>query len=312
MSARGDIPPNPPPFAEVPPDCEVFYAFDGVFTNEPVWMVNLINAPADAFKARPPDRTIAPAVLAALNAGAESAVARAARRYSTKACRGVRDGTRPFGFAADGKGERVQLRVTFGGNDDLGGLVGGTTLRVVLKTLGREPDDAELEGRAERKVEQLGSGAAALAELDRMLGEAIPEASANLARARKDEAAGVPTTVTLAVHFYSLAQDEIAAAKRLVPCLAEAAGGRVRPPHEAYEKHTETVDLRLMARTADGTVRTRDALLEHVASAIRGNVGDHGKHRCSLFGTPLKGRTFEVGTDRERGSVWLRFERRAP
>jgi hypothetical protein len=81
---------------------------------------------------------------------------------------------------------------------------------------------------------------------------------------------------------------------------------------EHHLKHTETVDLRLMARTADGTVRTRDALLEHVAIAIRGSLGDHGKYRCSLFGTPLKGRTFEVGTDRERGSVWLRFERRAP
>ena len=305
--ARGDLPPPRPPDPGLPPGCEVVYAYDGAFTNEPVWMVNLLNAPEEMFKSRPPDRTIAPAVLAALNAGADGAVARAAVRYSAKACRDVWDGAAP-----DAKGELVRLRVTFGGSDDLGGLVGGTTLRVVLKTLGREPADAELEVGAERKVEQLASGAAALAELDRLLGEAITEANTNLARARKDEAAGVPTMVTLVVHFYSLGQDEIAAAKRLVPCLAEVAGGRVRPAASAYEKHTETVDLRLMARSADGTVRTRDALLDHVASAIRGSIGDHGKYRCSLFATPLKGRAFEVGTDRERGSVWLRFERRAP
>lgn len=312
MNARGDVPPGPEFVPGPPPGCNLFYGYDGAFTNEPVWMVNLINAPEDAFKGRPPDRTIAPAVLAALNAGADGAVARAATRHSANACREVWDGAPPVGRLSDGKGEFVRLRVTFGGNDDLGGLVGGTTLRVVLRTLGREPEDAELEGRAARKVEQLGSGKVALAELDRMLAEAITEASENLARARKDEAAGVSTTVTLVVHFYSLGQDEIAAAKRLVPCFAEVAGGRVRPPHEAYEKHTETVGLKFMAPSGDGTVRTRNALLEHVASAIRGSVGDHGKYECSLFGTPLKGRAFAVGTDLERGSVWFRFERRAP
>lgn len=296
-SARADFPPVPPP------ECRVFYAATGVFSAEPTWLVNQINAPDGADASRPPDRVVAPKVLAELNRAFASAVVRAVARHAPQTH--CPDTTAIYHLSPAQLAGGVALRVEVGGSTEVGGLVGGTTIRVTLGTLDREPGDAELTARAQRSVEALATPEAAVAALDRALDEAIAEAQAGLVAARAADAKAGRAVVTLIMAFYSLNSAEIAAAKALVPCIAGAAGGRVTPAAHAHEMHTETVDVRLVAGGRTGAQRVGD-----VAEAARAHLGNHGKYRCSLFGTPLAGRTFRVSEDAERGAVRVQFERR--
>ena len=253
----------------------------GTFSTKPSWDVNLINAPASAYKRRPAMLKVDAAVLDALNKGLWMAFRKVMKRRKMTIAPGAPRAEKLTGPTGD---RHFALLVEVGPNNGLGGHASGVTFDVTLTSRHR---DAKKHSAVARETVAARKADAALAELEQKLDRAVDEVFVSFQKgliSSAVEAAKPQPFFVLVVKLDNLDDRQRAHARGVVQCLFRqgwTTGAKARKSPQGmmrYAVHYAVTDDSSAAKIVDG-----------IARSFAATAGGHGKNRCSLWRTTLEG-----------------------
>jgi hypothetical protein len=288
-----------------PEKVKVFTELAGHFDASPVDLTNHLNEPKDA-PPRPPPLAVSPEVLAALNGALPAALAAAVKDVGFVPApaaerAAAQKSARPLTGGPEDHALLLQAQVA--GGTAQGGTYGGLTVRLTLTSLHRAVD---LAGGASLQVPVPASPEQASAALRAVLAAGVTQAVNDFKGHLDDEAQRPRAKVRLAVALDGLTPEQRDhATGPLLQCMAGLAAPLSTAPEVAAGERAQLV-LEVRLRRYD-PAETAASFTQALADQLRFEVRSHGKARCSLFFSPLKGMESVVEADPDSASILVRL-----
>lgn len=279
---------------------------NGAFSDRGRLDVNLINAPAVGLPEEPPRLPVSPESIEALNLHASGVVEEILRERGASVVhpsgKGPSAKPSPAPPARDGS---CSLTVAVGGDNGLGGHHGGLDVHLEARSVSGPPVAA---GQAFATVAPASGPEGQRKALKDALAPAVLVAFERL-RAGLAEKRRLPV-VELRLTFVgtNLSPEQLEEVdKRVGPCaaaLAEPEDVSRAPVRE--REFSFLLKVRLEEPDPEAGARKR---LDALRAAIDAEIGNHGKQRCSLFHTPLRGYRTRVKVRAESREIVVSFEK---
>lgn len=250
---------------------------------------NLINAPVSAFRERPPDLPIDQEMLDALN------------RESHDVVEGF-IGEQQIELATAHSAGSFLIDVRLNGNNRLGGNYHGLQIEVKVNSV---EDRDVIYGRGRSRVAIARHIEAQIDNLMAAFEWAFDESVSNFAKRLTADSRPPRCELILAVDVSELDEAQrLFVETGMLPCLVDLGRSLDAQPIESDSGQLrQLVTYRLQLDDPD---ETEDTYLEWYAHRIERGAGAHGKHRCSLWKTPLAGYTARtrIDTSTRQINVW--------